>query len=49
MVKHIFFMNKLLIDVNLDKCAAAGTYRFMRGGVRSKMGGVRNNAPDIRV
>ncbi len=35
-------MKKLLIDVNQDECAAAGTYRYMRGGVRSKKGGVPN-------
>ncbi len=37
-------MKKLLIDVNLDECAAAGTCRYMRGGGRSRKGGVRNNA-----
>ncbi len=46
-------MKKLLIDVNLDECAAAGTYGYMRGSVRckkssvrNKRGGVRNNAPE---
>jgi hypothetical protein len=40
MVKHILFIRKVSIDVNPNECAAAGTYRYMWGGVRSKKGGV---------
>ncbi len=40
-------MKKLLIYVNLDGCAAAGTYWYMQGGVRTKKGSVRNSKGDI--
>ncbi len=34
-------MEKLMIVINLDECAAASTYWYMQGSAHSKKGGVR--------